>query len=54
MRRRFVLPALVVMSMSLVACGNSTSSSDTVPQPDPKLSDANTADPGGTSSGCSM
>lgn len=46
MRRRFVLPAIVVMSMSLVACGNSTSSSDTVPQPDPKLSDANTADPG--------
>ncbi len=45
MRRRFVLPAVALMSLSLVACG-SKSSSDTVPQPDSALSDANTADIG--------
>ena len=45
MRRRFVLPAVALLSMSLVACG-SQSSSDTVPQPGAELSDANTADPG--------
>jgi ABC-type Zn uptake system ZnuABC Zn-binding protein ZnuA len=45
MRYRFVLPAVALLSMSLVACG-SKSSSDTVPQPGAELSDANTADPG--------
>lgn len=45
MRRRLVLPAIALLSMALVSCGSS-STSDTVPQPDPKLSDANTADIG--------